>query len=62
MKQTEVFVPVGERTIPRTHTSTGARPLAPTRTASSMFLRELRRKWLSLLFMLLMPTFYFFVM
>ena len=38
-----------------------ARPLPPTRTATRMFLRELTRRWRSVLFMLFMPTAYFAV-
>ena len=37
------------------------RPASPTRVATAMFLRELARRWRSVLFMLFMPTAYFAV-
>jgi ABC-2 type transport system ATP-binding protein len=40
----------------------GGRRSAPTRTATAMFLRELRRRWPSMLFMVLMPAAYFVAM
>jgi hypothetical protein len=48
----------GSRT-PDAASNDAGRRLSPTRTATEMFLRELLRRWRSLLFMLLMPTAYF---